>query len=618
MARSFNAYGGGSAFTVNTAADTLDAAPGDGICADAAGNCSLRAAIGEANALAGADVITLPPGAYTQTLIAPNEDQNAGGDWDITSVMTIRGSGEFSCDISASPSPGLAAERVLNVRPGGDLTLSNVTVRNGNFSGTMTADTRGAGIENLGVLTLDNVTVRDNQITSAGGDPFGAGIYDAGTSVTLISSAVTGNNISMLASGNAFGGGIASTSDTTLTITNGYIGNNNAFANGGAVFGGGIYLEGGFNVSISAAVANNVSSATSGVNGSGISAVSNTGAAVFNASGANFRNNSASGSNGGQGVGLYFSTAGTATLTAALDSVSVKENVGTSSGVGIGAALNGGDLTLNITRSSITNNIGGVAGGGIFVTDAGSPPSAGRATVDLVNTTISSNTSNGTAGGLALQGLRTGANLNFVTVAGNTAGGIVNAAGNLNIKNSIVGDNVGGDLAGAIVSGDHNNFETIGGASITGTTAHNTIGDADLGPLVEYAGGTVHLPAGMSPVLNSIPSGINDCGTAILTDQCGVLRPQAGACDKGAVERVISASAAGRVLTNDGRGIRGAVVRLTGGGLSQPLFAYTGSFGWYYFPDLPGEEAYTLTASARRYEFPPRNFYRRLSYRRHI
>ena len=46
---------------VTAAADDAnagDAAPGDGVCADALGRCTLRAAIQEANALAGADVIT--------------------------------------------------------------------------------------------------------------------------------------------------------------------------------------------------------------------------------------------------------------------------------------------------------------------------------------------------------------------------------------------------------------------------------------------------------------------------------------------------------------------------------------------------------------------------------
>jgi len=46
-----------STFTVTSPADTPDVAPGDGLCADAGGACTLRAAIAEADALAGDDRI---------------------------------------------------------------------------------------------------------------------------------------------------------------------------------------------------------------------------------------------------------------------------------------------------------------------------------------------------------------------------------------------------------------------------------------------------------------------------------------------------------------------------------------------------------------------------------
>src|SRR5882762_10955183 len=59
-----------ASFTVNTQSDTHDVNPGDGQCADADGNCSLRAAIEESNALPGFPpvVITLPSGTYVLTL----------------------------------------------------------------------------------------------------------------------------------------------------------------------------------------------------------------------------------------------------------------------------------------------------------------------------------------------------------------------------------------------------------------------------------------------------------------------------------------------------------------------------------------------------------------------
>ena len=157
-------------FNVNTTSDTLDSTPGDGVCADAGAQCSLRAAIGEANALAGDDIINVPAGTYTQSLVAANEDLNAGGDWDITTNITITGAGAGTTFIQAAAAAGTATERVLNVRAGGNLTVNGATVRFGRFNGTMTAATRGAGIENNGTLILNDSVVRENQITSTSGN----------------------------------------------------------------------------------------------------------------------------------------------------------------------------------------------------------------------------------------------------------------------------------------------------------------------------------------------------------------------------------------------------------------------------------------------------------------
>lgn len=64
-------------FTVNSTADAVDATPGDGVCATATATCTLRAAIMEANALAGADTITLPAGSYGLTIGGAGEDASA-------------------------------------------------------------------------------------------------------------------------------------------------------------------------------------------------------------------------------------------------------------------------------------------------------------------------------------------------------------------------------------------------------------------------------------------------------------------------------------------------------------------------------------------------------------
>ena len=55
-------------FNVDSTADEVDTIPGNGTCASANNNCTLRAAIQEANAFAGADTINVPAGTYSLSL----------------------------------------------------------------------------------------------------------------------------------------------------------------------------------------------------------------------------------------------------------------------------------------------------------------------------------------------------------------------------------------------------------------------------------------------------------------------------------------------------------------------------------------------------------------------
>src|SRR5262245_24359270 len=80
-------------FTVNSTLDTPDANPGNGICNDGVGNCTLRAAIMEANAFLGADTINFdiaPAGPKTLGFGGPLPP--------ITEAVTINGTtqGGFS------------------------------------------------------------------------------------------------------------------------------------------------------------------------------------------------------------------------------------------------------------------------------------------------------------------------------------------------------------------------------------------------------------------------------------------------------------------------------------------------------------------------------------------
>ncbi|MCD9188450.1 MAG: carboxypeptidase-like regulatory domain-containing protein [Pyrinomonadaceae bacterium] len=615
-------------FVVNTTNDTVDATPGDGTCADASSACSLRAAISEANALAGDDTITVPAGTYTQTLVAANDDANAGGDWDIASNITINGADAATTFLQAAATAGTATERVLNIRSG-TVTISNVTIRNGRFTGTMTTATRGAGIENLGSLTLNTVTLRDNQINSTSGNSIGAGLHNAGPAVTLTNSTITANSNVRVSGGSAFGGGVSSIVAVTFTITNSSISGNSATSQaGGFGFGAGMYLENLFNVTATNSTFNsNTGSGTSGSNGNGVRALSNIGAAVFNATNCTFSNNTGTTGTTNQGIGLqFFTTAVAATLTATLDRVTVAGNNGTGNGVGVNLTLNGGNATVNVNNSTISGNTGGLNGGGFFVSNAGSINTS-PGTVNFTNSTISGNTVSANGGGFAMEQPTTGVittNFNFATIANNRAnndntgteagGGIIRASGNLNLKNSIVADNsvgTGGtapDISGAVTSQNYNHIEDTTGATITGTTANDTTGDPQLGALANNGGSTnTHLPAAASPVVNTIPNGTNDCGTTVTTDQRGNSRPASGACEKGSVElaAAVPVSISGRVLTADGQGIRNIAVTISGGGLASPITVTTGAFGNYRFDNILSGQTYTISVSGKRYSFSP-------------
>src|SRR3989475_13249530 len=82
-----------ASYTVNSTIDAVDANPGDGVCADATGACTLRAAVMEANALPQVYTVTLGEGTYLLTIPGRLEDAAATGDLDIAKATTITGAG---------------------------------------------------------------------------------------------------------------------------------------------------------------------------------------------------------------------------------------------------------------------------------------------------------------------------------------------------------------------------------------------------------------------------------------------------------------------------------------------------------------------------------------------
>ncbi len=209
-------------FLVTPTADAVDADPGNGICATARGPCSLRAAVQEANALAGADRIILLPGVYQLSLLGSGEDAAATGDLDVTDDLTVRGLNAFFTTID-----GLGADRVFDSTSGPPaaarprLTLRHVRVFNGNAPGN------GGGIRFNGALDLEFVIVVGNEAESGGGIAAVEGL-DPGQVLTIAQSIVSLNRAR-----SGFGGGISSRNAVRTDIVNSIVVANEA-SDGGA------------------------------------------------------------------------------------------------------------------------------------------------------------------------------------------------------------------------------------------------------------------------------------------------------------------------------------------------------------------------------------------------
>ena len=215
-------------FTVNSTADKVDVNPSDGLCeTDIAGECTLRAAIQEANALAGADTISIPEGTYTLTMEGAGEDLAATGDLDITEDLTITGAGMTTTIIDAN---GL--DRALH-QLGGSLTLSNLTIENGlaNPGAGLLVD-GVSRLENYGQATISQVVFTGNRATSDAPDGTGGAIYvtDWG-SATISQSQFTSNE-------GFFGGGAVASSNNgaVFSITDSTFDSNTSHFGGGALY----------------------------------------------------------------------------------------------------------------------------------------------------------------------------------------------------------------------------------------------------------------------------------------------------------------------------------------------------------------------------------------------
>jgi CSLREA domain-containing protein len=167
----------GCTIVVNSTVDEPDANPGNGVCATAAGKCTLRAAVQEANASADRppfqSKILVPPGTYRLT--HHGLDDNASrGDLDLTFIGQVIGAGQSRTIVD-----GDGADRVFDLHSS-DERIAHMSIQNGRAT-----DGSGGGIRAVGADFLEYLNVHDNVAVpgEAAQSGFGGGIAEGDAEV---------------------------------------------------------------------------------------------------------------------------------------------------------------------------------------------------------------------------------------------------------------------------------------------------------------------------------------------------------------------------------------------------------------------------------------------------
>jgi large repetitive protein len=161
-------------FVVDSLKDAIDPEPTNDVCATAAGECTLRAAIETANHFVGNDEIKLPKGTIELKLPKEGAPSNAEGDLDVTEAVEIDGRGPSKSVIKQT-----VKDRVLRndaaftgfCCPG--LQLSDITLTGGRVGGA--GENGGAGLQNNEFALVSNVVIRNNVANSDAFDDVPAG-----------------------------------------------------------------------------------------------------------------------------------------------------------------------------------------------------------------------------------------------------------------------------------------------------------------------------------------------------------------------------------------------------------------------------------------------------------
>ena len=233
-------------FEVNSTMDVADDNPGDGICDDGSGKCTLRAAIMEANDLAGPDEIVLKSKKYVIS-VAGADQVAAVGDFDIRDDLLIQGQGTsktvVDCDFLT---------RAFELRDDNALNVLNVEIYDLKIKNCVASNAGGAIRNSEEKLRLERVIIENNNA------PRGAGLFNGtGADATILHS-VFYLNITFGDPGMERGGAIYNDGEL-------FIGNSTVSNNGAENIGGGIFNKGSIHAPFTTIAENWTNGTTGGV-----------------------------------------------------------------------------------------------------------------------------------------------------------------------------------------------------------------------------------------------------------------------------------------------------------------------------------------------------------------
>ncbi len=394
-----------------------------------------------------ADVVTVTNtndsgvGSLRQALSVVNDGDTIN--FAVNGTITLT-SGELlvndSITISGPGTANLAVDgntdgRVFHVAPGRTVTISALTIRNGNANGESFPDDSGGGVYN----DHATVTLSDCAINSNSAFTFGGGVFNDHATVTL-NNCTLNDNFADNTGGALYSDG---SSGTANAMINGSALTANLAFDGGAIYNNG--NSGSATVDIT----------TSVLNGNFASA---DGAAIYNDHGEVTLNscaisgNSATG-NGGGGIYNLGDSLGTATVE--INSSTLSNNESGFNGGAIYSLGDNGTATVQLLNSTISANIASNFGGGVY-----NQGTSGNATVQIANSTFSENVAKSSGESIYNfdqlgmgDAIATFANTIFKD---NVSGNFVNDGGTM----SSLGYNISSDNAGGYLTGPGDQINT--------------------------------------------------------------------------------------------------------------------------------------------------------------